>query len=128
MSVKKRHHVQVEGDGPATMLRPALRSTGEPTCSSSFLSCALTAEVERPSRSAAFAKLPSSMPSAKLRRTSRSKVMRRMPGLNGAQLCQALRELPATRDLSLAILTGSYEDGLISDCLAAGASECMSGR
>ncbi len=48
-----------------------------------------------------------------------------MPGLNGAQLCQALRELPATRDLSLAILTGSYEDGLISDCLAAGASECM---
>jgi len=48
-----------------------------------------------------------------------------MPGMNGAQLCQALRELPATRDLSLAILTGSYEDGLISDCLAAGASECM---
>lgn len=48
-----------------------------------------------------------------------------MPGLNGAQLCHALRELPATRDLTLAILTGSYEDGLISDCLAAGASECM---
>ena len=48
-----------------------------------------------------------------------------MPGMNGAQLCQALRELPATHDLSLAILTGSYEDGLISDCLAAGASECM---
>jgi diguanylate cyclase (GGDEF)-like protein/PAS domain S-box-containing protein len=48
-----------------------------------------------------------------------------MPGMNGAQLCHALRELPATRDLTLAILTGSYEDGLISDCLAAGASECM---
>lgn len=48
-----------------------------------------------------------------------------MPGMNGAQLCHALRELPATRDLALAILTGSYEDGLISDCLEAGASECM---
>lgn len=48
-----------------------------------------------------------------------------MPGMNGAQLCHALRELPATRELALAILTSSYEDGLISDCLAAGASECM---
>ncbi|MEO8151591.1 MAG: EAL domain-containing protein [Rhizobacter sp.] len=48
-----------------------------------------------------------------------------MPGLNGAALCRALRELPATRDLTLAVLTGSYEDGLISDCLEAGAMECM---
>ena len=48
-----------------------------------------------------------------------------MPGLNGAQLCRALRELPATRELNLAVLTGSYDDGLISDCLAAGAGECM---
>jgi diguanylate cyclase (GGDEF)-like protein/PAS domain S-box-containing protein len=48
-----------------------------------------------------------------------------MPGMNGAALCRALRELPATRDLTLAVLTGSYEDGLISDCLEAGASECM---
>lgn len=48
-----------------------------------------------------------------------------MPGMNGASLCRALRELPATRDLTLAVLTGSYEDGLISDCLEAGAMECM---
>jgi diguanylate cyclase (GGDEF)-like protein/PAS domain S-box-containing protein len=48
-----------------------------------------------------------------------------MPGMNGASLCRALRELPTTRDLTLAVLTGSYEDGLISDCLEAGAMECM---
>lgn len=48
-----------------------------------------------------------------------------MPGMNGAALCRALRELPATRDMTLAVLTGSYEEGLISDCLEAGASECM---
>src|SRR5687767_43322 len=48
-----------------------------------------------------------------------------MPGMNGAELCRALRERPATRDLTLAVLTGSYEDGLISDCLEAGAMECM---
>ena len=48
-----------------------------------------------------------------------------MPGMNGAMLCRALRELPAARDLTLAVLTGSYEDGLISDCLEAGAIECM---
>jgi len=29
-----------------------------------------------------------------------------MPGMNGAMLCHALREHPATRDLTLAILTG----------------------
>ncbi|MBX3623146.1 MAG: response regulator, partial [Rhizobacter sp.] len=48
-----------------------------------------------------------------------------MPGMNGAMLCRALRDQPATRDLTLAVLTGSYEDGLISDCLEAGAVECM---
>ena len=48
-----------------------------------------------------------------------------MPGMNGAMLCRALRALPATHDLTLAVLTGSYEDGLISDCLEAGAAECM---
>jgi len=48
-----------------------------------------------------------------------------MPGMNGAQLCHILRELPATRDIALAILTTSYEDELIRDCLEAGASECM---
>ncbi|HJV94601.1 MAG TPA: EAL domain-containing protein, partial [Albitalea sp.] len=48
-----------------------------------------------------------------------------MPGMNGAMLCRALRERPRTRELTLAVLTGSYEDGVISDCLAAGATECM---
>ncbi|HZE90335.1 MAG TPA: EAL domain-containing protein, partial [Rhizobacter sp.] len=48
-----------------------------------------------------------------------------MPGLNGAMLCRALRKLPATRELTLTILTGSYEEGVISDCLSAGAAECM---
>jgi diguanylate cyclase (GGDEF)-like protein/PAS domain S-box-containing protein len=48
-----------------------------------------------------------------------------MPGMNGAALCRALRERPETRDMTLAVLTGSYEEGLISDCLEAGASECM---
>jgi len=48
-----------------------------------------------------------------------------MPGMNGAMLCRALRERPATRELTLAVLTGSYEDGLIRDCLEAGAIECM---
>ncbi len=48
-----------------------------------------------------------------------------MPGMNGAMLCRALRAAPATRELTLAILTGSYEEGLITDCLEAGATECM---
>ena len=54
--------------------RPALRSSGTPACSSSFFNCALTADVERPRRSAARPKLPSSTPATKLRNTSRSKV------------------------------------------------------
>lgn len=58
--------------------RPDLASTGIPTCSSSFFSWALTAEVERPSRSAALAKLLSSTPVTKVRNTSRSKAGRRM--------------------------------------------------
>ena len=53
--------------------RPDLRSSSHPVCISSFLSWALTAEVERPSRSAACAKLPSATPVAKLRSTSRSR-------------------------------------------------------
>ncbi|MEY4562397.1 MAG: hypothetical protein RLZZ618_1674 [Pseudomonadota bacterium] len=48
-----------------------------------------------------------------------------MPGQNGAMLCRALRALPSTRELTLAILTGSYDEGLIADCLDAGAAECM---
>ncbi len=48
-----------------------------------------------------------------------------MPGMNGAALCRALRAETATRDLTLAILTASYSDALIHDCLEAGAAECM---
>jgi diguanylate cyclase (GGDEF)-like protein/PAS domain S-box-containing protein len=48
-----------------------------------------------------------------------------MPGMNGAMLCRALRELPATRELTLAVLTGAYDDGVIADCLESGAAECM---
>ncbi|NRF70279.1 EAL domain-containing protein [Aquincola sp. S2] len=48
-----------------------------------------------------------------------------MPGMNGAALCRTLRGLPATQDLTLAILTASYTDELIHDCLEAGAAECM---
>jgi len=60
--------------------RPDLRTIGVPAWSSSFLSCALTVDVERPRRSAALAKPPSSTPRAKLRRTSRSNVTcRRSP-------------------------------------------------
>ncbi|MBI2381634.1 MAG: EAL domain-containing protein [Gammaproteobacteria bacterium] len=48
-----------------------------------------------------------------------------MPGMNGAMLCRALRERAETRELTLAILTGSYQERVINDCLAAGAAECM---
>src|ERR1700728_3695245 len=57
--------------------RPDLWKIGVPAWSSSFLSWALTADVDRPRRSAALAKLPRSIPVAKLRRTSRSKFTRR---------------------------------------------------
>ena len=56
-------------------LRPAFLNSGAPDCSSSFLICALTADVERPTRSAAFAKLPSSMPTTKVRNDATSKLV-----------------------------------------------------
>src|SRR6187402_3613174 len=83
--------------------RPDLRKIGVAACSSSFFNCALTAEVERPSRSAALAKLPSSMPVTKLLRTSRSKVTRRMETiLFFGSNCQ---KLPDIQDEVMAIET-----------------------
>ncbi|CTQ10670.1 hypothetical protein BN1200_400047 [Klebsiella variicola] len=56
----------------STRCRPCLATSAVPHWLSSFLSWALTAEVERDRRSAAWAKLPHSMPVTKLRRASRS--------------------------------------------------------
>ncbi|MNK86278.1 hypothetical protein D3C87_1061840 [compost metagenome] len=56
--------------------RPDLRNNGVPACSSSFLICALMADVERPTRSAARAKLPNSIPASRLRKAATSKFVR----------------------------------------------------
>ena len=48
-----------------------------------------------------------------------------MPGGNGDLLCQQLREDPRTRDITTAIITGTYLDDVIRDSLRAGAVECM---
>ncbi len=48
-----------------------------------------------------------------------------MPGENGDMLCQRLRSDPRTAHITPAILTGTYNDQVIQDCLKAGAVECM---
>ncbi len=48
-----------------------------------------------------------------------------MPGATGDVLCHQLRADPRTTQISTAILTSSYSDQVIKDCLAAGAVECM---
>ena len=48
-----------------------------------------------------------------------------MPGQNGYVLCQKLRDNPLTADIRTAVITGTYLDSVISDCLRAGAIECM---
>lgn len=48
-----------------------------------------------------------------------------MPGGNGDELCRVLREEPRTANIVTAVLTGSYQEDIIRDCLAAGAVECM---
>ncbi len=48
-----------------------------------------------------------------------------MPQQTGAELCQRLKLHPATRDIDLAVLTGSYNDALVRAVLASGATECM---
>ncbi len=48
-----------------------------------------------------------------------------MPKHNGYVLCQKLRDDPATADIRTAVITGTYLDSVIRDCLQAGAIECM---
>jgi diguanylate cyclase (GGDEF)-like protein/PAS domain S-box-containing protein len=48
-----------------------------------------------------------------------------LPDGTGEQLCRMLKEHEATRDATLAIITGSYREAIIKKCLEAGAIECM---
>ncbi len=48
-----------------------------------------------------------------------------MPEQNGYVLCQQLRDDPLTADIRTAVITGTYLDSVIRDCLQAGAIECM---
>lgn len=48
-----------------------------------------------------------------------------MPGENGDRLCRRLRSDPRTAGITSAILTGTYNDQVIQECLKAGAVECM---
>ncbi|MDT8283677.1 MAG: diguanylate cyclase, partial [Gammaproteobacteria bacterium] len=48
-----------------------------------------------------------------------------MPEQNGYVLCQKLRDNPLTADIRTAVITGTYLDAVIRDCLQAGAIECM---
>jgi diguanylate cyclase (GGDEF)-like protein/PAS domain S-box-containing protein len=48
-----------------------------------------------------------------------------MPEQNGYVLCQKLRDDPATTNIRTAVITGTYLDSVIRDCLQAGAIECM---
>ena len=48
-----------------------------------------------------------------------------MPDENGYVLCQKLRDNPRTERIRTAVITGTYLDSAIRDCLNAGASECF---
>ncbi len=48
-----------------------------------------------------------------------------MPDENGYVLCQKLRDDPRTSSIRTAVITGTYLDEVIKDCLQAGAVECM---
>ncbi len=48
-----------------------------------------------------------------------------MPEQNGYVLCQKLRDDPRTAEIRTAVITGTYLDSVIRDCLQAGAIECM---
>ena len=48
-----------------------------------------------------------------------------MPEQNGYVLCQKLRDNPQTEGIRAAVITGTYLDTVIRDCLHAGAIECM---
>lgn len=48
-----------------------------------------------------------------------------MPDENGYVLCKKLRDNPETANIRTAVITGTYLDSVIRDCLKAGAVECM---
>ena len=48
-----------------------------------------------------------------------------MPEQNGYVLCQKFRDDPHTAEIRTAVITGTYLDSVIRDCLQAGAIECM---
>ncbi|MFC1588688.1 EAL domain-containing protein [Pseudomonadota bacterium] len=48
-----------------------------------------------------------------------------MPDENGYVLCQKLRDDPRTEKIRTAVITGTYLDSVIRDCLTAGAIECF---
>ncbi len=48
-----------------------------------------------------------------------------MPCKYGSVLCQKLRDNPKTSKIRTAVITGTYLDEIIKDCLEAGAAECM---
>ena len=48
-----------------------------------------------------------------------------MPEQDGYVLCQKLRDDPHTAEIRTAVITGTYLDSVIRDCLQAGAIECM---
>jgi len=48
-----------------------------------------------------------------------------MPDQNGYVLCQKLRDDERTSNIRTAVITGTYLDEVIKDCLQAGAVECM---
>lgn len=48
-----------------------------------------------------------------------------MPDQNGYVLCQKLRDDERTSTIRTAVITGTYLDEVIKDCLQAGAVECM---
>jgi diguanylate cyclase (GGDEF)-like protein/PAS domain S-box-containing protein len=48
-----------------------------------------------------------------------------MPDQNGYVLCQKLRDDERTSKIRTAVITGTYLDEVIKDCLQAGAVECM---
>ena len=48
-----------------------------------------------------------------------------MPDENGYVLCQKLRDDPRTERIRTAVITGTYLDSAIRDCLNAGAIECF---
>ncbi|WP_144395438.1 GGDEF domain-containing response regulator [Pleionea sediminis] len=48
-----------------------------------------------------------------------------MPGANGAMLCQRMSESEAHQSILKTVLTGTYKEEVIEECLNSGAQECM---